>query len=70
MPEKNSNLSNVDRKQATTTKRKKDNAAAASKTLDEAWAREHAAALAWEKEKTITRHLEQQSTAAQWITLP
>jgi hypothetical protein len=27
--------------------------------LGEAWARERAAALAWEKEKTIARHLEQ-----------
>jgi hypothetical protein len=33
--------------------------AAACKTLDEARARERAAALAWEKEKTITYHLEQ-----------
>jgi hypothetical protein len=33
----------------------------AHKTLDEA--RERAAALAWEKEKTITHHLEQQLAA-------
>jgi hypothetical protein len=44
--------------------------AAARKTLDEARARERAAALTWEKEKTITRHLEQQLTAAQGITIP
>jgi hypothetical protein len=31
--------------------------AAARKTLDEAQARECAATLAWEKEKTIARHL-------------
>jgi hypothetical protein len=41
--------------------------AAARKTLDEARAREHTAALAWEKEKTIAHHLEQQLTAAQGI---
>jgi hypothetical protein len=29
------------------------------RTLDEAWAHERTAALTWEKEKTITRHLEQ-----------
>jgi hypothetical protein len=44
--------------------------AAARKTLDEARARECAAALAWEKEKTIARHLEQQLAAAQGITIP
>jgi hypothetical protein len=35
------------------------------KTLDEARTRERAAALAWEKEKIITHHLEQQLTTAQ-----
>jgi hypothetical protein len=44
--------------------------AAARKTLDEAWAHECAAALAWEKEKIIARHLEQQLVAAQGITIP
>jgi hypothetical protein len=44
--------------------------AAARKTLDEARACERAAALAWEKEKTIARHLEQQLTAAQGIPIP
>jgi hypothetical protein len=44
--------------------------ATALKTLDEARARECAAALAWEKEKIIARHLEQQLTAAQGITIP
>jgi hypothetical protein len=44
--------------------------AAARKTLDEARARERAAALAWEKEKTIAHHLEQQLAAAQGITIP
>jgi hypothetical protein len=44
--------------------------AATCKTLDEARARERAAALAWEKEKTIACHLEQQLTAAQGITIP
>jgi hypothetical protein len=44
--------------------------AAARKTLDEAQARECAVALAWEKEKTIARHLEQQLTAVQGITIP
>jgi hypothetical protein len=43
---------------------------AACKTLNEARARKCAIALAWEKEKTITRHLKQQPTAAQGITLP
>jgi hypothetical protein len=38
--------------------------AAARKTLDEARARERVTALAWEKEKTIARHLEQQLAAA------
>jgi hypothetical protein len=44
--------------------------AAAHKTLDVARTCEHAAALAWEKEKTITHHLEQQLAAAQGITIP
>jgi hypothetical protein len=44
--------------------------AAACKTLDEARAREHAATLTWEKEKTIVRHLEQQLTNAQGIAIP
>jgi hypothetical protein len=44
--------------------------AAACKTLNEARARERAAALAWEKEKTITYHLEQQLVAAQGIATP
>jgi hypothetical protein len=44
--------------------------AATRKTLDEARACERAAALAWEKEKTIARHLEQQLAAAQGITIP
>jgi hypothetical protein len=44
--------------------------ATAHKTLDEARSRERAAALAWEKEKTIARHLEQQLAAAQGITIP
>jgi hypothetical protein len=44
--------------------------AAARKTLDEARACERAAALAWEKEKTIARHLEQQLTATQGIPIP
>jgi hypothetical protein len=44
--------------------------AAARKTLDEARAHKHATALAWEKEKTIARHLKQHLTAAQWITIP
>jgi hypothetical protein len=43
---------------------------AARKTLEEAWAREHAATLAWEKEKSIAHHLEQQLTAAQGIAIP
>jgi hypothetical protein len=43
--------------------------ATARKTLDEAQARECAATLAWEKEKTITCHLEQQLAAAQGITI-
>jgi hypothetical protein len=42
--------------------------AAARKTLDEARAREHAAALAGEK--NIAHHLEQQLTAAQGIAIP
>jgi hypothetical protein len=44
--------------------------AAARKTLDEARPRERTAALTWEKEKTIARHLEQQLAAAQGITIP
>jgi hypothetical protein len=44
--------------------------AAARKTLDEARVRERAVALAWEKEKTIARHLEQHLAAAQGITIP
>jgi hypothetical protein len=45
--------------------------AATRKTLDEAWALERAATLAWEKEKTIiTHHLEQQLAAAQGIAIP
>jgi hypothetical protein len=43
--------------------------AATRKTLDEARARERAATLSWEKEKTIACHLEQQLTAAQGITI-
>jgi hypothetical protein len=43
---------------------------AACKTLDEARARECATSLAWEKKKTIARHLKQQLIAAQGITLP
>jgi hypothetical protein len=43
---------------------------AARKTLDKARVRERAAAPAWEKEKTIARHLEQQLAAAQGITIP
>jgi hypothetical protein len=78
-----SNLS-VDEQQAAAavaaaaTKRKEDDAAAAAqaavvaaarKTLDEAWVRKRATTLAWEKEKTITCHLEQQLAAAQGITI-
>jgi hypothetical protein len=44
--------------------------ATARKTLDEAQASERVAALAWEKEKTIARHLEQQLAAAQGIAIP
>jgi hypothetical protein len=44
--------------------------AAARKTLTEERARERAAALAWEKEKTIAHHLEQQLAAAQGIVIP
>jgi hypothetical protein len=44
--------------------------AAARKILDEAWARERAAALTWEKEKTIVYHLKQQLAAAQGIMIP
>jgi hypothetical protein len=44
--------------------------AVARKTLDEARACERTAALTWEKEKTIARHLEQQLAAAQGITIP
>jgi hypothetical protein len=43
--------------------------ATAHKTLYEAQARERAATLTWEKEKTITRQLEQQLAAAQGITI-
>jgi hypothetical protein len=43
---------------------------ATRKTLDEAWAYEHTATLTWEKEKIIARHLEQQLTATQGITIP
>jgi hypothetical protein len=43
---------------------------AACKTLDKARACERAVALAWEKEKTIARHLEQQFIVAQGITIP
>jgi uncharacterized protein YqgV (UPF0045/DUF77 family) len=38
--------------------------AVARKTLYEARARDHAAVLTWDKEKTITRHMEQQFAAA------
>jgi hypothetical protein len=41
-----------------------------AQTLDEAWAREHATALAWEEEKTIAHHLQQQLAAAQGIAIP
>jgi hypothetical protein len=44
--------------------------ASTRKTLDEVWAHEHVAAIAWKKEKTIARHMEQQLTAAQWIATP
>jgi hypothetical protein len=44
--------------------------AASRKTLDEARARKRAAALTWEKKKTIAHHLEQQLAAAQGITIP
>jgi hypothetical protein len=44
--------------------------ATARKTLDEAQASERVAALAWQKEKTIASHLEQQLTAAQGIAIP
>jgi hypothetical protein len=74
----------VNEQQAAATKRKEDDAATthrekealiatmatARKTLDEARACEHAAALAWEKEKTIACHLEQQLTATQGIVIP
>jgi hypothetical protein len=43
---------------------------AAHKTLNEARKREYVAVLAWEKEKIITRHLEQQFTTAQGIAIP
>jgi hypothetical protein len=43
---------------------------AAHKTLDEARARQRAAALAWEKEKAIARHLEQQLVVAHGIVIP
>jgi hypothetical protein len=51
-----------------TVERKEDDAVA--QTLDEAWAREHATALAWEEEKTIAHHLQQQLAAAQGIAIP
>jgi hypothetical protein len=38
--------------------------------LGEAWVLSCASALAWEKEKTITRHLEQQLAAAHEIAIP
>jgi hypothetical protein len=44
--------------------------ATVERTLDEAWAREHATALAWEEEKTIAHHLQQQLAAAQGIAIP
>jgi hypothetical protein len=44
--------------------------AAACNTLDDAWVHERAAALTWEKEKTIAHYLEQQLTAAHRITIP
>jgi hypothetical protein len=44
--------------------------ATARKTLDEARARELAVTLAWEKAKTIARHLEQQLVAAQGNVIP
>jgi hypothetical protein len=44
--------------------------ATARKTLDEARAHELAVTLAWEKEKTIARHLEQQLVAAQENAIP
>jgi hypothetical protein len=44
--------------------------AAACKTLDEARARERSSTLAWEKEKTITHHLEQQLVTVQGIMIP
>jgi hypothetical protein len=44
--------------------------AAARKTLNEARARKHIAALIWEKEKTTAHHLEQQLTVGQGIEIP
>jgi hypothetical protein len=44
--------------------------ATARKTLDDALACERAAALAWEKEKTIARHLEQQLTTNKGSRFP
>jgi hypothetical protein len=44
--------------------------ATARKTLDEARTHERATALAWEKENTITHHLEHQFATAQGIALP
>jgi hypothetical protein len=44
--------------------------ATARKTLDEVRVHECTTALAWEKEKTITRHLEQHLTASQGIMVP
>jgi hypothetical protein len=44
--------------------------AATHKTLDEAWAHEHAASLTWEKQTTTTHHLEQQLATAHGIMIP
>jgi hypothetical protein len=44
--------------------------AIARNTLDEARVRKRATALAWEKGKTIARHLEQQLTTVQGIMIP
>jgi hypothetical protein len=44
--------------------------AAARMPLDAARACEHAAALAWKKEKTLACHLEQQLAATQGIVIP
>jgi hypothetical protein len=74
-PGSTSNLSVDEQQAAAATAHREQEAlvaavAAARKTLDEARARERAATLAWEKEKTIDHHLEQQLTAAQVITIP